>query len=293
MERVFEMGKTCPHCGMESDAQRVCSWCGKSLVGEAAPTEDRERPTQEAADVEATSAKPQVGAGRGRHRGAAADMMAAEAAKEQRAKWPHYLAVVASLAFVVLGWSAISLRGTIQPPKEPKQWQSVSSENDYLRLQVPGNWDVATGGSRGSLDYVLIKSGKSCFIRIKGTQALGAMADANVGSRSEDLSATPFEETRMGEFHAKFGAWVMEEDSNYQEDAMQPCTFTGTRAAYSTYTTVRRAGVFPVNVKGWRVTTASIGPFAYSIRAECPEKHWDSFKEIAIKVISSAVRGTS
>ncbi|MCK4324147.1 MAG: zinc ribbon domain-containing protein, partial [Armatimonadetes bacterium] len=128
------MGKTCPHCGMESDDERVCSWCGKPLLEEAAPTEGRERPTQEAAGAEAASAKPQVGAGRARHTGAAADMMAAEAAKDQRAKWPYYLAVVASLALVILGWSAISLRGALQPPQEPEEWQSLSSENDYLRL---------------------------------------------------------------------------------------------------------------------------------------------------------------
>ncbi len=284
------MGKTCPHCGMESDDERVCSWCGKPLLEEAAPTEGRERPTQEAAGAEAASAKPQVGAGRARHTGAAADMMAAEAAKDQRAKWPYYLAVVASLALVILGWSAISLRGALQPPQEPEEWQSVSSENDYLRLQVPSNWDVATGGSRGTLEYVQIKAAKSCLIRIKGTLALGAIADANVGSRSEDLSATPFDETRMGEFHAKLGAWVMEEDSNHKEEAMQPCTFTGTRAASSTYTTVRRAGVFAVKTKGWRITTASIGPLAYTIRAECPAKHWDSFKEIAGQIIGSVAR---
>jgi len=278
------MGKTCPHCGMESDNERVCSWCGKPLIEATAPTEGRERPTQEAAGAEATSAKPQVGAGRGRHRGAAADMMTAEAAKDQRAKWPYYLAVVASLAFVVLGWSAISLRGALQAPQEPEEWQSASSENDYLRLQVPGNWDFTTGGSPASLEYVRIR-------RIKGTQALGAMADATAGSRHEDLSATPFEETRIAEFHAMLGELAKEDGSNYEEETMQPCTFAGTRAAYSTYTTVRRAGVFPVKTKGWRITTASIGPYAYAIRAECPEKHWDSFKENAGQIIGSAVQG--
>ncbi len=285
------MGTTCPHCGMESDDERVCSWCGKPLVEEAAPTEGRERPTQQAAGAETTSTKPPVGAGRAHHRGAAADMMAAEAAKDQRAKWPYYLAVAASLAFVILGWSAISLRGALRPPQEPGQWQSVSSENDYLRLQVPGNWDVATGGSRESLEYVQIRAAKNCFIRIKGTQALGAMADATVGSRHEDLSATPSKETGIGKFHAMLGELAKDNDSNYEEEAMQPCTFAGTRAAYSTYTTVRRAGLFPVKMKGWRITTASIGPFAYTIRAECPEKHWDSFEEIASQIIGSAVRG--
>ncbi len=287
MER---MGKMCPYCGMESDDERVCSWCGKPLVEEAAPADGRQVPSQ-AADVESPSAKPPVESGHGRHRGAAADMMAAEAAKDQRAKWPYYLAVVASLAFVVLGWSAISLRSALQPPKKPDQWQSVSSENDYLRLQVPANWDFTTAGSPASLEYVRIKSGKSCFIRIKGTQALGAMADANVGSRSEDLSATPFEDTRMGKFHAQVGNLVQKKGKNYKEEVMQPCTFTGTRAAYSIYSTVRRAGVFAVKTKGWRITTASIGPYAYTIRAECPEKHWDKFQPIASKIIGSATRG--
>jgi len=285
------MGKTCPHCGMESDDDRVCSWCGKSLVEGAAPTEAREHPTQEAAGIVATSAKPPVETGHARHRGAAADMMAAEAAKEHRAKWPYYLAVVASLAFVALGWSAISLRGALQPPQEPDQWQSVSSENDYLRLQVPDNWEFTTAGSQGVFEQVTVKSGKCCVVKIRGTQTLGALADASVGSRSEDLSATPFEATRIGKFHAKLGAWIMEEDSNYKEETMQPYTFTGTRAAYSTYTTVRRTGVFAVKTKGWRITTASIGPYAYTLRAESPEKHWDSFKEIAAQIIGSVARG--
>jgi len=217
--------------------------------------------------------------------------MAAEAAKDQRAKWPYYLAAVASLAFVIFGWSAISLRGALRPPQEPGEWQSVGSENEYLHLQVPDNWEFTTSGSRGGFERVTVKSGKCCTVTIKGTQTLGAMADATVGSRSEDLSATPFDETRMGEFHAKLGAWVMEEDSNHKEEAMQPCTFTGTRAAYSTYTTVRRAGVFAVKTKGWRITTASVGPYAYTIRAECPEKHWDKFQPIASKIIGSVTRG--
>ena len=120
--------------------------------------------------------------------------------------------------------------------------------------------------------------------------ALGALADTIAGTRSEDLSVTPFEDTGIAEFHATLAALVMKEDSNYEEEAMQPYTFAGTRAAYSTYTTVRRAGVFPVKTKGWRITTASIGDYAYTVRAECPAKHWDSFKEIAGQIIGSVAR---
>ncbi len=286
------MGQTCPHCGMESDDERICSWCGKSLVDEATPTEGPERPIQEAADVEPPSAKPPVETGGGRHQGAAAAMMAAEADKERRAKWPYYLAVVASLAFVIFGWSAISLRGALQLPKEPGQWQSVGSENEYLHLQVPDTWEFSTGGSRGGFEQVTVKSGKFCLVKIRGTQALGALADATgARPRGNDPAEVPFEETGMGMFHAKLGGLVNEEDPNYEEAAMQPCTFAGGTAAYSTYTTVKRAGVLPVNIKGWRITTLSIGPYAYSIHVECPEKHWDKFQPIASNIIGSVTRG--
>ncbi len=267
------MARLCRHCGMESTDDQICSWCGKSLTAESPPPQ-QPAPTD----------KPSPGAAPGApHRGAAAALMAAETARQATPQWPRYLAYAGTTVLIIVGWSAVAAKVASKPPQEPGEWQTVSSENEQLSLSVPDNWQFTTAGSRGSFEWVRVRSGKLCRVEIKGTQALGALAGAS-GAATQDAGETPFEETAVGEFHAKMGELIM--DTHYEEQGeMQPCTFAGSRAAYSTYTTIKRFGVFAVKMKGWRISTLSLGPYAYQIRCECPERHWDKFEQIANTIV--------
>ena len=281
------MARLCRHCRMESTGDQICSWCGKSLTAES-PLPQQPAPTD----------KPSPGAAPGApHQGAAAALMAAETARQATPQWPRYLAYAGTTVLIIVGWSAVAAKVASKPPQEPGEWRAVSSENEYLSLSVPDNWQFTTSGSRGSFEWVRVRSGKLCRVEIKGTQALGALADGTAGTAQREASApdgggTPFEETAVGEFHARLGLWVEERDRHYEEQGeMQPCTFAGSRAAYSTYNTIKRFGVFGVKVKGWRITTLALGPYAYQIRCECPERHWDQFQEIASSVLGGVAVG--
>ncbi len=278
------MARLCPHCGMESTDDKICSWCGKSLTAESPPE-------QQAAPGE-PSGKPSGGAAPAAgHRGAAAALVAAETARRATPQWPRYLAYVASIALIIVGWSVVAAKMASKPPQEAGEWQAVNSENEYLSLWVPENWQFWTSGSRGGFERVRVKSGKLCLVEIRGTQAWGALADAS-GTAGQDAGETPFEETAIGEFHARIGGLVEQNDRHYEEQGeMQPCTFAGSRAAYSTYTTIKRFGVFAVKMKGWRISTLSRGPYAYQIRCECPERHWDQFEEIASQILGGVTVG--
>ena len=137
------MPKLCPHCGRESTDDQICSWCGKSLAKEAPA-------------------------------GAAAALVAAETARRATPQWPLYLAYVGSVLLIIVAGSAGAAKMAGKPPQEPGEWQAVNSENEYLSLSVPDNWQFRTLGSRGGFERVRIKSGKLCLVEIKGTQFLGA-----------------------------------------------------------------------------------------------------------------------
>ncbi len=274
------MGKLCPHCGMESDTDDVCSWCGKALAAEQAETP--------AASDELPSAP-----GKGRrahHEGAAAALVAAEAARRSVPVWPKYAAGAGLLVLFIMAWSVFSLIAKSKPPLEPTGWQQVQTQTNELSLEVPTNWKFSTSGAGGSFEKAFVRSGKSCEVTIFGSGTLGAMGDISGASRAVSAE-TPLEKRPEGKLHAQLGGFEEDNDPHYAEDEMQAVTFMGAAAAYSVYTTSKRAGVFSVKIKGWRLTVPGIGDYSYNVHAQCPAKHWDEFEPIAQRILQSVTPG--
>jgi len=292
------MARLCPHCGAESSDEEVCSQCGKPLTESQEPEWEVEsagvpqKPTSQAPPP----TPPVPPARRGRDEGAAKALVAAEAARRAIPKWPYYLGAVAVVVLLIVVASAIAVKLATKPPEQSEQWQRVSTETKELSLQIPAGWDFATMGSSGTFEKAWVKSGKLYRVSIEGTLAMGAMGDIS-GAAARSLStngaaAVALAQRPEGKLHLWLGEMVEDSDPYYEEQGeMQACTFAGKPAAYSTYTTVKRIGVFSVELKGWRITAPGIGDYSYNIRAQCPAQHWDKFEPIATGILSSITRG--
>jgi hypothetical protein len=202
--------------------------------------------------------------------------------------------IVVVVVFVVL--QLVCLRQAVAPPAEVSSWESVTSKTGHFKLQVPAGWKFSTAGSAGTHEEVWVRRGPVYLISLDGTGFKGAMSDiSGAGARVSaglDGGPPPLERKPEGRFHATLGGIAKHKDPHYQEeDDMQPCQFAGQPAAYSVYTTQKKAGMFTVQIKGWRISCPGTD-YGYDIRAEAPAEQWDKFEPIATKLIASVQFGS-
>jgi hypothetical protein len=285
------MARQCKHCGMESDTDRVCSWCGKSLEA-AAPAPTAAPP---AGPGKAAAPSGPAAGGRGRHAGAARALLAADAKRRETPVWPAYLIGAGVLLVLVIGGFVFAFLRAQGPPAEPAEWISVTSQNKLLSLQVPSNWKFTTSGSTGTFERVKVFSG-SCRVSLEGSQIKGAMGDiagaaARAATGPEGNLPLTLAERAEGRLHASLGEAEKKRDPAFQDqDDLTATTFAGVPAASSHYTTRKSVGLFSVQLKGLRITAPGAGDLAYDIRLVAPAKQWDKFEPTALKIMESVTR---
>lgn len=272
------MGTICRHCGMESDTERVCSWCSKSLA------EDK----QAAPVASQAGAPPAQGPALEARVPAPAD---AKLTESPRPVW-HYFAAAGGVAVIVLlVMQYVSFKAAIAPPPTPPGWDAVKSKTGHFTLQSPQGWKFITAGSSGSYESVLVRRGPVYKISVDASGTKGALSDvsgavARVSDTGEG-GPPPLEKKPEGRFHETMGGLAQKKDPSYQEEGdMQPCLFAGQPAAYSVYSAKRRVGLFSITVKGWRLSCPGTD-FGYEVRAEAPQEHWAEFEPIATQLIGS------
>lgn len=282
------MDKLCKHCGLESDREDLCSWCGKPLA-EAAP--DAKPPISEAPS-RAELEPPPEGRRPGPHEGAAAAMMAAEAAKRTLPAWVYWAAAVGFLILLAVVASGIGVFLACRPLAEPEEWESVQSETNKISFQAPAGWKFSTSGLEAMFDKASVRRGKLYLVRIEGSQVKGILGDisgaaSRASAPAEGAGPPPLDKRAEGRLHMMLGDFETKRDPNYEEvGEMQACAVSGMPAAYSQYTTVKKVGIFSVKVKGWRITVPA-GEFSYDLRAEAPAKRWEAFEPIATHIFES------
>ena len=278
------MERRCKHCGMDSDTDRVCSWCGKDL-GPAAPAQ---RPGQ---------APPQPGSpGPGAPPPQPGQRPAAkrppQPVQRGRPAWVYWVAAAGGFVVLCVVGCFVAAAIVSKPPSAPGEMQAVESKTKKMTLQVPGNWKWTTSGSEGTFEWVTIKPGGLYLISIKGSSMKGSIGD--VGSAAERAmggeeggGALGVEMKAEGGLHAFIGMVEDKEDPHYEEAGeMQAYAFGGKPAAYSEYTTVKRIGVATVRLKGARISVPA-GDLGYDVRVICPASHWEAFKTDALRVLES------
>jgi hypothetical protein len=269
------MSVKCRHCGMDSDHDRVCSWCNKPLAEDLPPTAD------------------QPGSPAAKH--APAELPAPLELKP-RPVWQFFALAGLVVVIVCALLQYMALKKALAPPPEPTAWETVKSMTGHFKLQVPAGWKFSTAGSEGTYESVWVKRGPVYLISLNGTGTKGAISDiSGAGARlalGGEGGPPPLERRPEGRFHEALGGIEQRKDTHYKEEGeMQPCRFAGQAAAYSVYTTQRKAGMFKVKIKGWRVSCPGTD-FGYDIRAEAPAEHWDEFEPIATKLLAGVEFGT-
>ncbi|NPV48970.1 MAG: hypothetical protein HPY69_18670 [Armatimonadetes bacterium] len=273
------MGKVCRHCGMESDRDKVCSWCNKDLDEPATSAAQSPTPGRTVAPVSAVPV-PQPGRTPSMA-GAAATAVALEAQRRSRPVWLYVLIGVAAVIVFVLAVQFAAFSKAMKPPVEPAEWKAVTSHTGHLALQVPATWRFSTAGSEGSFESVLVRCGPLCKVSVDAGQARGALSD--VAAASARAGGGPAELS----LHETLGMFVAKSDTTYKEEGEpQSCTFAGQRAAYSVYTARRRVGLFGAQVRGWRISCPGTD-YGYDVRIEAPARHWEKFQPLGAKVVSS------
>ncbi len=261
------MAKLCQHCGMESDTDAVCSWCGKDLQGGAKP---------------ATGAKAE----------------GPQAEPVKRGPLPSWVVLAAAavvLVVLVLGASMIALSKACAVPDAEGEWKPEQSLNKEFSLQVPPSWRFSTAGSPGSFESVKVAGGGLVAVTIYGSQTMGAIGDVSSAMARAAAPAEggyqPVDTRAEGQLHATLELVEKKKDPKYAEEGeVTACAFAGMPAAYSGYTTVKRVGLFSVKIKGWRISCPA-GDYSYDVRAFCPEKQWEKFEPIATKILAGVTKG--
>lgn len=277
------MGKVCRHCGMESDREKICSWCNKDLEAPAAPAAKPAAPPRAvspgpAAPTPAPAATPGMA-------GAAATAVALEAQRRSRPVWLYALIGIAAVIVFVLAVQFAAFSKAMKPPAEPGEWQAVTSHTGHFALQVPSTWRFSTAGAEGSFESVLVRCGPLYKVSVDGGQARGALSD--VAAASARMGGAPAEMN----LHETLGIFASKNDKTYSEEGEpQSCTFAGQKAAYSLYTAKRRVGLFGTEVKGWRISCPGTD-YGYDVRIEAPARHWDEFQPLGARVVSSVQFG--
>ena len=275
------MGKLCPGCGMESDTDKVCSWCSKDLA--AAPAKGK--PEQPAPASAAAKPTPAVGP-------AARPARQPEPVKPTIPVWACVVAAgVLTIGLAIFG-NFMAARKAAAPPPEPAQWKTVTSMTKLLTLQAPENWKFVTAGSSASYEQVDVTGSRFCAVRVRGSGTKGSMGDI-MGASSNLARSNDLERRPEGKLHAFLGTAEKKSDPSYEEiGSMAEATFAGMPAAYSEYSAVRKIGLCSVKVKGWRMSCSG-GDLGYDIRAEAPEKQWESFQPHAKRILGSCKLGSA
>lgn len=280
------MKTVCNHCGMESDKPDICTWCGKDIGGtpgraKAADAKGK-APAAPGGKAAAPAARPSP---LGRKVPKAADKKAGVPA------WVYYAVPLGVIIVGLVAWSVLKARAASAPPKEPGDWTPIKSQNGNISMQVPANWKWRTSGSSGTFEKVVVQCGDMCFLSIEGTQGKGAMGDitgaAARASASPEGGEMSLDRKPEGRLHSMLADLELKKDPSYKEEGeMQPAAFGGLPAAGSQYTTVKRAGLFKVKLKGIRMTAPG-GDYGWDIRIVAPEKSFDQFAPIAVKMLAS------
>ncbi len=186
-----------------------------------------------------------------------------------------------------------------KPPPEPTEWKQVESKTGELSLEVPANWTFTTSGSGSVYENARVEGSKLYRVTIHGSATKGSLAD--ISGTTVSVESGPFGEIqespgvadrREGRLHTLIGDMTAKEDKHFTDSGvMEETEFRGRPAAYSDYTSLRRAGLLKVQVKGRRVT-APAGDLAYDVRAECPAQHWEQFEPIASRILESVEAGS-
>jgi len=275
------MERRCKHCGMDSDTERVCSWCGKDLVPAAPARPSGPPPPQAGPPGPAPPPRP-----------GPAERRQPQPVQRGRPAWVFW--AIAAAAVVVLGVGGCFVAAAVlsRPPAAAGEARSVESHTKKMTLQVPANWKWTTSGSEGTFEAVKIRPGGLYVISIEGNSVRGSIGDIGAASSrmmagEGDGSASPVAMKAEGGLHALIGAVEDKEDPNFEETTeMQSYTFGGNPAAYSEYSTLTRVGIATVRLKGGRIS-APAGDLGYDVRVICPAAHWDTFSKEAFKVLES------
>jgi hypothetical protein len=277
------MSRRCKHCGMDSDTDKVCSWCGKDLEP-VTPTPPTGAPPAQPGQPQ-TAPPPQAGQRPMSRR-------PVQPVKRGRPAWVYWVAAAVGLVVLAIAGCFVAAAVVSRPPAAPGDWQSVESKTKKMTLQVPANWKWSTSGSEGTFEWVTVKPGGLYVIRIKGSAVKGSIGDigsamqrmASGDGGGEDLGV---EMRAEGALHELLGEVEKKQDRHYRGTSdMQPCTFGGKPAAYSEYSTTKRIGIATVRLKGARMSVPA-GDLGYDVRIICPAAHWDTFQPHASKLLES------
>lgn len=300
------MAKICKYCGMESERDQVCTWCGKSLAegppgGKPAPVAAPPvAPGGEAPTGPSGPGRPPAGSrpGGGKHAGAARAMMEAEAARQNQPigkKLGLGLGIPVGVLLVLqLGAYFMAMKA----PSADGTWKQQPSLNKVFTVNAPEAWKFSTYGSPGTVEDITIKPGKVYQINVHGTQLSGIVGDiagaaARAGASFSEVTEgeLPLEKRREGSLHMFIGDRAKQSDPHFEDQGnMQAAQFAGMPAAWSYFTTTKYVGVIPVKIKGLRMTVPT-NELGFDVRAWCPEKNWDKFEPTVRKILGSAVRG--
>jgi hypothetical protein len=273
------MAKQCPHCGEMSDAENVCTWCNKSLTAaKPAAAEGGGAPRPAAPPVGTPAAAP------------APARRQPAAVPQPRPLWPYYVGAAGTLVVVLLVAQFVGMKSAAGPPPEPADWATQQSMTKLFTMSVPANYKFSTAGSAGTYEQMTVKATKLCRVFVDGNATKGAMSDvaAATARMTESEGSASVAARGEGKFHATQGMLHKKKDPKYQEDdKMAAWSFAGMPAAYSEYATTKQAGLFPVKMKGWRLSCMG-GDYGYQVWAEAPAAQWERFQPIARKILQSA-----
>lgn len=278
------MSKVCKFCGMQSEDDQTCTWCKKPIGGApAAPQKPASAAPRPAAD-QAGQPGPSAPA-TSRRRGRAA------AKADKKPMGMYYGIAAAALVLVLAVAMAVGYSQATSAPPAPGEFQSVEAYTGEFVLQVPANWKFNTAGSKGSFAQFILKATPTTMVKMKGSGASGALGDVSAATSRMLGGTVSLEMSPEGKMHAMFGDIMKKEDPSFVDEQMQPAMLFGASAAASYYTTKESFMGIPVKMKGWRVTSGTVGDYSYNFRAECPEKHWDKFEPVAKQIAESVAQG--
>jgi hypothetical protein len=216
---------------------------------------------------------------------------------QPRRIWP-YIALGGGGLLVLILVAVVPRALASKAPPEVTEWKQEESMTGELSLEVPANWTFTTSGSGSIYENARVQGSKLSRVTIHGSSNKGSLADITGSAASAEsglFGETPqsfgVADRGEGRLHTLIGSITAKEDKHFVDSGvMEETEFRGRPAAYSDYTSLRRAGLLKVKVKGRRLT-APAGDLAYDVRAECPAQHWEQFEPIAWRIIESVEAG--
>ena len=261
------MAKVCPKCGMKSERDDLCTWCNADLRAPQKP---------------GAKAAPAPVAGR---------VSEPEAAQE-RPVWlvPAIVGggiILALIVVLVAVWLSASA-----PPAAPGDWKTFVEKDKLFAAEYPSGWgQPSNSGSPGTYVLVVWRGGKLCAVTLSGTQVSGAMGDAAATRERVAGGNLPISQTADGSVLAHATEGFKSQRSGYKAtEVKEAYDFANVRAACVEYTYTKRVGLVPIRMKGIRWGAFQMD-FGYHVYAEAPEKHWETFKPIAERIVGSVQFG--